>query len=183
MVGQTHKVLSSNADYLVVAKHFHEDLDSVFGWHVVADDGPQASEGAVSNLDFVPRLHAGLEGLDFIFADFLAEEGDEVGIDCGPLFTKMNHACDAPSMDHYSVLLLQIKAGEEVGREHGLMKQDFASPGGFLVADARTERFDAIELPQGGRGDVLRFVLGSERIPSSAVFEMVGRQFSHKAEF
>ena len=181
LVGDADEVLGAHIDDLLISEHLHEHLDAFFGGHVVADNGAETAEGTIGDFDLVTRLHAGFEGLDFVFADFLAEEGDQIGIDSRALVTKVDHSGNASGVDHRSILLLQIESGKEVGRKHRLVEQDFAPFRRFVITDAWAESFDTLKLAQGGCCDVLRLVLGTESVPGGAVFEMVGRQFIHKA--
>lgn len=59
--------------------------------------------------------------------------------------TKVDHGGDAVGVGDGTALFFEVKSGEDVAGEHGLMEEDLAALRGFVKADAGAEGFDVVE--------------------------------------
>lgn len=105
-------------------------------------------------------LAGSLAGEDFMFQGF--HEGVGHGWDAG---SEPDEAADALAEGHGTFHFADLKLGEDVSGEKRLDPPDFPAAGGFAVAKARAEDFDAFEGAQVFCGDVFALGLATDAEP------------------
>lgn len=157
-------------DGLGSTEEIEKDFDA-FGCRGDGDDGAfQSAEGSAGDLDFVAGFDGGREGDDrfagvFLIADFLAEAVDEGTGNGRDLVAKADESADALGEGDGAFHFGEVEAGEEVAGKQRFDPPDLAAAGGFAVAEAGAEGFDAFEFDEAGGGDVFALGLRADAIP------------------
>lgn len=163
-----------DVDRLGLAEEIEENFDAFGGGCDRDDRAAHALEWAVSDFDFFADLQDRADRERFgvvqrAFADILAQVFDEGFGHAGDFGTEADEAADALAEGHCAFHFREVEFCEQVAGEEWLDPPDFASAGGFAVAEAGAEHLDAFEFLEVLGGDVFAFGLRADAEPAGDV--------------